>query len=255
MLSSNSDDRVRVWPLVVNPAANALRPGAIVLWVALALGIEASVGLHGQWLLGAATWCLLFALARHEPMAVRLQIAIAVGIATAVEFAAAPGLGFYTYRLSNVPAFVPPGHGLVYLGALQASRIAALQRHAATIARVALAVMCVWVAYGILLAERRDGLGALLAVFLIWCLVRGSRPLLYACAFVLASYVELVGTGVGTWTWAVHDPSGFLPAANPPSGIAGCYCVLDALSIRSGRVLAPLLTGIGGKSASSTMPH
>ena len=40
-----------------------------------------------------------------------------LAFATAVEYAASPGLGVYVYRLDNVPAFVPPGHGLVYLSA------------------------------------------------------------------------------------------------------------------------------------------
>ena len=33
--------------------------------------------------------------------------------------------GLYGYRLDNLPAFVPPGHGLVYLGGLSLATLLA----------------------------------------------------------------------------------------------------------------------------------
>ena len=59
---------------------------------------------------------LLVALSRVSPV-VRAQTAVVVVFATVVEYVFSPTLEVYTYRFDNVPAFVPPGHGLVYLSA------------------------------------------------------------------------------------------------------------------------------------------
>jgi hypothetical protein len=70
--------------------------------------------------------------------------------------------------------------------------------------------------------------------------LRGSRPLVYAGAFLVTSYLELIGTGVGAWAWAHQDPSGTLSIGNPPSGIPGGYCFLDAAGVALGPRLGAL---------------
>ena len=42
----------------------------------------------------------------------RYQVGAVIVAATMLEYTASPLLGLYTYRLHNVPSFVPPGHGL-----------------------------------------------------------------------------------------------------------------------------------------------
>ena len=77
-------------------------------------------------------------------------------------------------------------------------------------------------------------------LFLLWFTLRGSRPLVYAGAFLVTSYLELIGTGVGAWAWAHHDPTGMLSIGNPPSGIPGGYCFLDAAGVALGPRLGAL---------------
>jgi hypothetical protein len=74
---------------------------------------------------GAATWLVLVALLAGEDRATRAQVAVAVTLATGLEYLLSVVLGFYDYRLHNVPAYVPPGHGLVYLAAIALARRAA----------------------------------------------------------------------------------------------------------------------------------
>ena len=50
---------------------------------------------------------------------------------------------------------------------------------------------------------------------------------------MVTAYLEIVGTSVGTWAWAGHDFTGITTLGNPPSGIAGGYCFLDMVGIRS----------------------
>ncbi len=72
--------------------------------------------------LGVATWCVLVGLLVREAPLVRAQTAIVVVFASLVEYTFSPFLGVYLYRFHNVPAYVPPGHGLVYLAALAIGR-------------------------------------------------------------------------------------------------------------------------------------
>jgi len=53
----------------------------------------------------------------------------------------------------------------------------------------------------------------------------------------VVTYLELLGTGLGSWRWAAHDPTGLVPMGNPPSGAAGGYGWFDLVAV----ALAPLL--------------
>jgi hypothetical protein len=207
----------------------------VLVWIAFGAGLDSQAGIWRQRLVGVLTWTLLIAILRRQPRSVRLQVAVVIVFATCVEYTASPLLGLYTYRLHNVPSYVPPGHGLVYLAALNIGRSAVASRLRMPLVGFALVVCGAWAVWGALLAPRQDLLGAVMYLFLVRFILVGRQPLVYAGAFLVCSYLELVGTGVGAWRWALHDPTGVLSIGNPPSGIPGGYCFLDAL----GMALAP----------------
>jgi hypothetical protein len=194
-----------------------------------------------QRLIGVATWAILLTLLRGENRGVRLQVLAVVAVATAVEYTASPLLGLYTYRLHNVPAYVPPGHGVVYLFALSLGRSALLGRGRRIVIPAVLATALAWAMWGLALSPRRDVLGAVACLALIRFTLAGRAPLVFASAFLVTSFLELVGTHAGDWAWAVHDPTGVLPIGNPPSVIAGGYCVLDACGVALGALALALL--------------
>src|SRR5213076_3077510 len=67
---------------------------------------------------------------------------------------------------------------------------------------------------------------ACLLGFLAWG--RAQSRLLYVGAFVVVSYLEIVGTALGTWAWQPDDPVlHLIGAGNPPSGAAGGYGWFD----------------------------
>src|SRR4051794_16838063 len=115
-------------------------PAIVLAWIPLVLGLDSAASLGQQRLLGLGTWLLLLALLIREDAKTRAQVAVVVGFASLVEYAFAGWLGVYVYRLHNVPSFVPPGHGLVYLGALAIGRLAVANRHRAALVRTTLAV-------------------------------------------------------------------------------------------------------------------
>jgi hypothetical protein len=162
---------------------------------------------------------------------VRVQVAAVIVAATMLEYTASPLLGLYTYRLENVPSFVPPGHGLVYLAALTIGNAVLGTAWNRRLVYAALGLASAWAIYGVLISSRQDTGGALLFLFLAAFLLRGRQPSVYAAAFFVTAYLELLGTSIGTWAWAHHDFAGVTTLGNPPSGIAGGYGWLDMVGL------------------------
>ena len=205
--------------------------GLVAVWVVVVLCLDLSASLTEQRLLGVGTWVLLALALRGEGRATRIQVGIVVLYASVVEYVFAGWLGVYVYRLHNVPAFVPPGHGLVYLAALALGRSAWAHRHSQPVIAATVAACGAWVVWGLTISARPDVLGALWFGCLLLFLRRGRTPLVYCGAFLVTSYLELIGTGLGTWAWQPHDPTGLISIGNPPSGIAGGYCFFDAAAL------------------------
>ncbi len=211
----------------------------VIGWVTLVLVLDAD---GGRWLqrgLGAVTWLILVWLLSRESALVRVQTAVVVVFAAAVEYTFAPLLHVYSYRFDNVPMYVPPGHGLVYLAALAIGRSALVSAYSRTWVGLVLLAGGSYAAYGVVLSDRPDALGAFwfccLAGFLRW----GPSPGLYVGAFFVVTYLELVGTTLGTWTWGATDPTGLVSIGNPPSGAAGGYGWFDLAAT----FVAPALLG------------
>ena len=206
--------------------------GGVAAWVAAVLLLDTQASLGEQHLLGAGTWLLLVLALRGESPTVRVQVGVVVVFATAVEYVFSAWLGTYEYRLGTVPMFVPPGHGLVYLAALSFARTGLARRHARPLLGGVLVVGGLWALWGVTLSPQHDALGAFWYLCLLVFAWRGRSPLVYVGAFFVVSYLEIVGTSLGTWTWGSVDPVlGLVTIGNPPSGIAGGYAWFDAAAL------------------------
>ena len=207
-------------------------PAVVALWVPVVLGLDTAGSRALQAVLGIGTWVLLAGLLKGERVPTRVQVAVVVVFATAIEYVFSDLLHTYVYRLENVPAFVPPGHGLVYLAALCFGRSAFAHRYANKLLAMTLVGVGLWALWGVTLADRPDALGVLwfgcLLAFVRW----GRSPLLYVGAVLVVTYLELIGTGLGTWQWGTHDPVlGIISMGNPPTGVAGGYAFFDAAAL------------------------
>src|SRR3954465_13011021 len=112
-----------------------------------------------QLLLGAATWLILIAACASLNREDRARALLVVVVATCAEILGSIVLGAYTYRLENLPAFVPPGHGLVYLAGLRISQSPLVREHARAFLRGTMACVAIWGAAGLLTLGRVDVLG------------------------------------------------------------------------------------------------
>jgi hypothetical protein len=137
----------------------------------------------------------------------------------------------YQYRFDNVPAYVPPGHGMVNLSAMVLARCELFTRYRRSITAVALALGVLWTAWNALFAARSDVAGAVLFLGFVAYLRPGRSPLVYVAAFFLTTYLELLGTYLQVWAWAEFQPITGLTQANPPSGVAFWYCLVDSVAL------------------------
>ncbi len=227
----------RLLPEMTGRGRDATIIGSVFFFVALALYLDASVSLAMQVTMGYCAWFFLGLMLLGESTAVRMQVVVAIIFATIGEYFASVYLGAYIYRFENVPAYVPPGHGMVYLTAVVIARQALLTTYRQQITWLVLVIGGVWSLWGLLFAARGDAAGALLFAIFVYCLYKGRSPLVYLGAFFITTWLEVVGTWSGTWYWALHDPVLGLSQGNPPSGVAVWYVMVDAFAL----ALAPRL--------------
>jgi hypothetical protein len=229
---------------------------AVLVWIPGVLLLDRGASLPRQELLGLGTWLLLLALLRKESPLVRAQTAVVVVFATLVEYTFSPLLHVYIYRLHNVPAFVPPGHGLVYLAALSIGRSAVLRRYSRPAITVTVLGGAAYAVWGLSpWAPRPDVLGAFWFLCLLGFLRFGVSRLLYVGAFVVVTYLELMGTGLGAWAWQAHDPTGIVSMGNPPSGAAGGYGWFDLAAVTAAPVLLRWLPSGQRMSGTGSAQH
>jgi len=217
--------------------ARALRP----YWLQAYLLIYTPIGLFAdsritapwqQYLLGALTFSVLYLAALKAPREQRAQVWTCVAVATCFEIVGSLVWGVYRYRLGNLPLFVPPGHGIVYLFGLLAAQTPVVMRHGRRVAYFVLAAAGGWALAGVTVMPavtgRIDVQGALCLPVFAYFLLRSPRWPLFAAIFIIVSELEICGTSFGNWYWMPVAPWTHIPSGNPPSVIAGGYCVIDA---------------------------
>jgi hypothetical protein len=220
--------RVPQLPGIDRPLVFAV--GVIFFFVALGLS-DRAVDLRGQLCLGLVTWVVLALALRSFPAERRLQALLVVAVATCAEVVGSIIWGVYTYRLHNLPLFVPPGHGLVYLAGMRLSESVVLRRHPRALVRLTALFAATWGLLGLVLLPRLDAGGALGVSVFLFFLFRGRAPAIYAGVFVVVAFLELWGTAIGLWQWHAVTPGLGLPMGNPPSGAVSGYVLFDIVAI------------------------
>ena len=214
---------------------------ALLAFIGVILAIDTQVDARAQLVLGLAAWIALALALRSVDPLLRVQALVVVAVATCAEVVGSIVWGVYTYRLENLPAFVPPSHGLVYLAGASLAVWAAPRKE--LLVRVALAAALAWGIAGVTMLSRADAGGAIGAALLAVYLVRGRSPELYAGVFLVVAWLELYGTAIGTWEWAVTIPGTGVPQGNPPSGVASGYVWFDIVAL----ALAPVVIRWGAR--------
>jgi len=204
-----------------------VRAAAIGAYLAALLAVDTRVGLHGQYALGALTWVALAAACVPLDARRRAQVAGVVVFATVGEVTGSLIWGVYHYRLHNLPLFIPPAHGLVFLAGC--SLAAALRERRLVV--LAAAGSIGWGLAGLTVLPRLDVAGAFGVPLLCLFLWRSRNRASYAGVFLVVAALELYGTWLGTWSWATHLPGTPIADGNPPSGVASGYVWFDVMAM------------------------
>lgn len=164
----------------------------------------------------------------HVNRRVKEQMISAVIIAVLGEYLFSIALGMYTYRLENVPHYVPPGHALVYVGVLYFSRAKSIIKHRLKLEKFLAIFIFIYATF--FLIFKKDVFGFVMTIATLIILRNKPRErLFYLTMYISVAYLEIIGTNYLCWkwpttAWGIFD---FLPSYNPPSGISFFYFLLD----------------------------
>ena len=186
------------------------------------LAIDQWVPFWGQTLANVGVWFLLLHWGRRAAREEQIMLTACVVYGTLGECSLSLVWGLYDYRLNNVPAFVPPCHALLLmLGIIIAGRLRDWITWFVPLASLPFVLL--------LALTGIDTFGVLLFAILILSMIFSHARKLYAVMFVLSLAMEIYGTWIGNWTWAVDVPWIALTTTNPPLAAGVFYCLLDLL--------------------------
>jgi len=200
----------------------------IFLVIPFAFVVDRQLNIFTQWLPAIVCWWLLLIGLKPQTTRTKLLVMTLVVVATTVELTFSLVLHWYTYRLDNIPPWIPPAHGVVFLSAILWSRQHSVTKYTKlvliliTIAAAAYAVTA-------LLLPQHDLVGfGLMTLFLVWLWLMGrQKARFYAMMWLLVCYLEICGVALGAWHWGLRMPHTVLTEGNPPSGIVGGYGLMD----------------------------
>src|SRR5204863_14574 len=124
------------------PVPALIRAGLIAGYLAALLAVDTQVDLRGQLVLGALTWLALVGAAWTLPRERRFQVTVVICAATIAELTGSILWGVYTYRLHNLPTFVPPAHGLVFIAGVSLSQALRAHTRPLVLAAATIAAAC-----------------------------------------------------------------------------------------------------------------
>jgi hypothetical protein len=224
------------------------RAALLIGYLAVLLALDHFATYPEQLGLGVVTWAVLIALAWQLPLIQRAMVLGVVFFATIGEVTGSLVWGVYRYRLHNLPLFIPPAHGLVYLTGIAIA--AALAPHARAVVVAAAAAAVTWGVLGLFVLPRRDVAGAVGIPLLLLFLWRSRNRAVYASVFLVVAALELYGTAIGTWRWAAELPGLGIPDGNPPSGVASGYVWFDVMAL----LVAPMFVWLLRRASTPRVP-
>ena len=138
----------------------------------------------------------------------------------------------YTYRLGNVPIYVPFGHAILYRVVVHFCKKPLIIFYKKQIEKLLAIFILSYSTLFLLFAN--DVFGFIMSILVILILLnRPKDRLFYYSMYFVVCYLEIIGTTYQCWSWPKTFCStvSFLQSANPPSGISLLYFLLDLATI------------------------
>ena len=152
----------------------------------------------------------------------------AVIVGFAGEYLFSIVLDMYTYRLSNLPLYIPFGHAAVYARTYMFSKASIVKKYTKEVTTVLYIIIGLFALFYLIAFNDVFGFVMTIAVFLLLA-KRPKDRLFFLTMYIVVAVLEIGGTAYSAWSWpdvsfGVFD---FLPSNNPPSGISLFYFLLD----------------------------
>ena len=206
--------------------------GILFLYIFIGLFIDSSYVAENyqdlQWLANLIMLVIFTITLFKVNLRIREQMIYAVLIAIAGEYGFSLGMGMYTYRLENIPHYIPMGHALVYAGVLYFTKTTYAKNNVKLLEKVFIAIVVLYATAFMIL--KNDIFGFVLTCLMLFFLRKRPRErLFYLTMFLAVAYLEIIVTSYECWWWptTAWNKISFLPSANPPSGISFFYFGLD----------------------------
>ncbi len=148
-----------------------------------------------------------------------------------IEYLCSVHWKIYSYRLFNLPLYVPVGHSIVYITAFNISKDNLFNKYL-TKRIIIFEIVIIFLAVFWLICDN-DIFGFICCFVFIYILKATPRNKIFLCAlFITVSYLEFTGTLMQNWEWqaTLQDQAwDILPRGNPPFGVAIVYYVFDLI--------------------------
>ena len=137
-------------------------------------------------------------------------------------------LGMYTYRLSNLPFYIPLGHAVVYARTYCFSKASIIKKYQKEIVRCLFFGIVIFSLFYLIVFNDIFGFVMTIAVFLV-LINRPKDRLFFLTMYVVVAVLEIIGTVYEVWSWpdTAFGVFPILKSHNPPSGISLFYFLLD----------------------------
>ena len=159
---------------------------------------------------------------------IKEQMLAAVLIGFFGEYLFSVLMGMYTYRLGNVPLYIPFGHAFVYIAVLCFSKAASIKKYRILLEKVF--AISIFIYASMFLIFKNDVFGFVMTIATLLILRNKPRErLFYLTMYISVAVLEIIGTTYECWWWpsTAWNVIPFLPSYNPPSGISLFYFLLD----------------------------
>ena len=183
---------------------------------------------HAQTVTNTFMLIAFFLLYKRSVKRTRELMIYAVIIGFTGEYLFSIVLDMYTYRLSNLPLYIPFGHAAVYARTYTFSKASIVKKYQKEIIRCLSFVITLFALFYLVAFNDVFGFVMTIAVFLV-LIKRPKDQLFFLTMYIVVAVLEIGGTTYAAWSWPDKAFGVFplLKSHNPPSGISLFYFLLD----------------------------
>jgi len=179
-----------------------------------------------RWLINVSVLIFFIGFLVSADFQLRKLMLIMVPLSFLGELIFCKWFGWYTYRMEDIPFYVPFGHAIVYGSGYVLANYKTAIKFDVSLRRIfTIGFILLFLTATIALA---DYFTLILGVLFFWLINRKKWQNLYFLIALCVIYIELWGTWFGCWAWQAKI-SGLIPTANPPVGVVFLYGGGDVL--------------------------